>query len=744
MKTLLHVLLIGALLPTLAFGQDTVIQGTVLDDQGDALPYANVQLAETIEGASTDLTGRFSFTTARTGSHVVRASMIGLEAQNRRVTLVPGDTLTLRFILRETLVTLDEAVVTASAYVTGETAEATLAPLEVVTTAGAAADLFLAIKTLPGTAMVDEGAGLFVRGGDVDEVVLLLDRATVAHPYKYESPTGGVFGTIPPFMVKGTYFSAGGFSARYGNALSGVLAMESQGMPNQRALNLNVGLAAASLGADVPLVPGRLGLRFTGNRSFTDALFRLNGQRDQFSITPRGADGNLSLHYSYRPTGQLKLFQFVSTDRLGVFVDEPSFEGTYRGSSTSTLTNLVWTDVLGDWFVQGSASTTRYQARQQLGILDFEPSDARYKVRFDAERPVTDRLSLRFGTEVEHAVNAFVGTFPEDAEILAPGAETLSFDERYTLTRTGGYVEADVLLGRRLVATPGVRTDHQGDHATVDPRLALTYTLGPSTRLQAAWGRYHQFASPVELSPSGGTPSLRPETAHHLVAGVHHQRDLLELRAEAYRKPYRALILSDDEGYVNAGTGRAQGLDVFAKYGAFLRTRVNGWISYSYLESERTQVRRLGRTTDQVQASAPFDITHSLTVVGKVRLFGFVSAGLTARLASGRPITPIVDAVPGDDQASYYLPVEGQVASERLPTFRRLDANLSYYLPFRGTHSATVYLAVRNVLDEANVLGYDYSADYQTRTPRVSTYGRSIYMGITISLRQPPPAPVIR
>ncbi len=35
------------------------------------------------------------------------------------------------------------------------------------------------LKTFPGVAMVDEGAGLFVRGGDVSETVILLDQGTV-------------------------------------------------------------------------------------------------------------------------------------------------------------------------------------------------------------------------------------------------------------------------------------------------------------------------------------------------------------------------------------------------------------------------------------------------------------------------------------------------------------------------------------------------------------------------------------
>ena len=184
-----------------------VVRGQVVDGAGEAMPFVNVFLEGTTDGAATDRSGQFEFATRRQGRWTVRATMIGYEPATRSVALSPGDTVEVRLVLKETLLRLEEAVVTAQAYTTGEAETVTLSPLEVVTTPGTAADIFRAIKTFPGVAMVDEGAGLFVRGGDVTETVTLLDQATVVHPYKYESPTGGVFGTIPPFLVSGTYFS---------------------------------------------------------------------------------------------------------------------------------------------------------------------------------------------------------------------------------------------------------------------------------------------------------------------------------------------------------------------------------------------------------------------------------------------------------------------------------------------------------------------------------------------------------
>ena len=82
----------------------------------------------------------------------------------------------------------------------------------------------------------------------------------------------------------------------------------------------------------------------------------------------------------------------------------------------------------------------------------------------------------------------------------------------------------------------------------------------------------------------------------------------------------------------------------------------------------------------------------------------------------------------------YYLPIEGPVGSERLPAFAKLDAQASYFLPFRDGSSATFYLALSNVLNRANVIDYEYTADYAERTERTTHFRRSVYFGVTVTL----------
>jgi hypothetical protein len=724
-------------LATFAQPKPAFLAGKVVDEKGKSLAFANVQVVDTYDGEVSNEAGRFVITTRKTGEMKVRASLIGYETSEQAARLISGDTARVKFVLNETLVNLQDVVVTASAFATGDEGKGvTLRRLEVVTTPGAAADIFLAIKTFPGVAMVDEGSGLFVRGGDVSETVTLLDQATVVHPYKYETPTGGVFGTISPFLVSGTLFSSGGFSARYGNALSGVLAMESQNLPEGSAYTLNVGLAAASLGVQAPLLQNKLGVRFSGNRSFTDAMFRLNGRRDEFTETPRGSDGNLSLIYQYSPTGRLKVFSFAANDRIGVHVDEPSFAAVYRGEETNQLHNLQWTDLWRGWLMKTSLSLNRYDTKRNLGNLNFEQRDDTYKWRTDVERELGKRARFAWGSEIERVKSQFFGTVPMNRDVLDPNAEVYRLKENYSAQRSGAYAEIEAQFSRRLTGGAGVRADHHNlaNETTVDPRLSLRYDFSKRTNVRFAWGVYHQFPEAYLFNPASGDSRLASQRAQHYIAGIEHQRDQLMLRAEAYHKPYAHLVIRDNErNYANRGDGEASGVDVFVKYGAFLQTRFNGWMAYSFLHSRRLLPRNAGDGYLYERAPSSFDITHNLTLVGKIRLIQFLSGGLTFRYATGRPLTPIIGAI-RNDEFGFYEPIEGPVNSERLPTFQRLDGSLSYYLPYGNGHSATFYLAVSNLLNRANVIDYNYSQDYSARTPRTTNYRRFIYFGVTTTL----------
>ena len=737
--TLLAFVLLGVWLAVAspAAAQPTVVQGRVVDAEGRGLPHANVQVAGTLSGAAADSTGRFRFATRESGPHTLRATMVGYAPATQAVTLAAGDTLAVRLVLGADRIEMSEAVVTGASYDMGRAPQAELSALEAVTTPGASGDLFRALQAFPGVAAQGDGAGLFVRGGEARETTVLLDGAPVFYPYAYASPNGGSFGTVRPFLAAGTALSTGGFSAQYGNALSGVLAIETKDRPTDARQYVNAGLAGLSLRAAQPFGDA-VGVRVSGNRSHTGLLMRANGQRDEFATVPQGVDGTLGLTWDYSDTGQVKLVHFARHDRLGVRTQEGAYRDLYRSTSTNQLHALQWEAQPGAWSVRAVASWSRYASTRSFGALALHPTDDAAHLRVDAERS-WGGWTLRTGAVAQHRRHRFAGQVPFQPDALGSAADALRIDETVRVWRGGGYVEAAARLLPRFHATAGVRVDDEhrrGDAASapvVDPRLSLTVLVSPRTELRAAWGLYHQFPEPETRGQHTGRRPLGAERAQHVVAGLRHERGPLLVRAEAYLKPYRDLVVrTGPSRYANAGTGQARGVDLFAKYGAFLETPVSGWVAYSLLDAARTQPRDRGRTVVLERGPSPTALTHQLRLVGKAQVVGNVHAGASYRASSGRPFTPVVDAVALPSGA--VGPVDGPVGSARMPAFHRLDLQLSYYWPFGDGQHAVVYAAVNNVLDRANVIGVNYAPDYAERSWRRTDFVRSLYVGVSLQL----------
>jgi hypothetical protein len=743
--SLLILLLLAAFSVTAACAATTVsdgdppavVRGRVVEASGEGLPFASVFLPGTTAGAASDSTGRFRFAVRRSGRHVLRATALGYAPAEAEVELVPGDTTTVRLVMGTRPVALPEATVTGSSHDTDAGTVPSLSPTEALTTPGASGDVFRALQALPGVGAPGDGAGLFVQGGDVSETRVLLDGAPVFHPYRYESPVGGTFGSVSPYLIGGTTFAQGGFGARYGGALSGVLALETRDRPEASRQYVNLGLAAASVEVAQPITESS-GLRVAGNRSFTGLLFRVNGRGAEYEPAPHGLEGSASLHVRDTPVGSVKLTSVVQREEIGVESQAKAFSGLYRQESLRQMHVVRWEAGVGRAQVASAASWSASRTERRFGVMDARPSEHAATARVDVTHPAGSlwvaEAALRGGVTVERRQYRYRATLPAIPDVLDPGADTVQFDTDAAGMRVGGYVEADASRGP-LSVTAGVRADAHSRTGSpvVDPRLSATLQLGPSTRARLAWGRYHQVPEPETYAQHAGTGTLGAQQADHLVGDVRHERGDWLLRLGAYYKTYRDLaVRTGPQTAANAGTGRARGLDAFVRYGAFLDTRVSGWASYSLVHSTRTQPRDVGRIVVLDDGPAPFDLTHQASVVGKVNVAGGWHVGGSVRWITGEPFTPVVRAVPAPGGG--VLPVDGPVGSARQPAYSRVDLQTSYFYPFGDGQHAIVYLALQNALDRANVTGVAYDADYSERSWQTSPFRRAVYAGLTLQL----------
>jgi hypothetical protein len=470
------------------------LRGVVRGTDGAPVQGANTFLLETLEGALTDADGQFALRSAREGVATLVVRRIGFRAMHVTVSLPRAELL--EIVLTADAAALAPITVQAGRYTTGDERGATLTSLEVVTTPGAAANVNRAIQTLPGAQTVDEGTALFIRGGDHTETRVLLDGAVILDGTQLRTPTGTFTGTVDPFLLDGIFFSSGGFSARYGNALSSIVSLRTQGRPEASSATVSAGLAAIS-GSVAIALPQTTGVRAAGNRLDLAPFLRVNASPRQYDPPPTGHDVSASATWRYRPTAELKLFAIDQRTRLGVGVDEASFGGLYDVSADNGMAVLTWRDALGTVSSWATLATSRLREHEEFGVFRLGKRLRAAQFSVMAEWPAAPSLRVRTGVELERNTSAFDGSIPERGDDVSPDARTTVFESDGAGTRDGTFVEAEWRAGSRVVATIGARTDHSeltGDRTT-DPRLSMAFALSDGVTLTGAWGVYHQVTA---------------------------------------------------------------------------------------------------------------------------------------------------------------------------------------------------------------------------------------------------------
>lgn len=696
---------------SILLGQFTV-SGNIQSDAGENLSYVNVFFIDDLEGTISDTAGEFSIETSTGGSRVLRISHIGYEKIDLPID-VKRRMHPINVVMSKSFMEMDPVTVSAGSFTMADEEGQTLTTMDVVTTAGAAADIFRAIQTFPGVNQVDEGAGMYVRGGDVSETTVILDQATISHPYKYESDTGGYFGMISPFLLSGTYFSSGGFSAKYGNVLSGVLAMESLDMPFRSSVNIGAGLAALSFGGAWVASPDKMGIQFSGNYSDTKYLFKVNGGEDRFQKVPISWDGNLSAVYKYSPKGQLKLFHYRNIDEIGIHVDSPSFNGVMLSDNGSDLTNLQWRHLFDNGLiVKSSLSLNQFNQGFSMGIFSQDMTDAIWKWRTDLSFTISKNIKVNAGFISDELKTDLAITYPLDENNLSDTAPRGTYNINYQTHHYGVYAETELNLTRRLFSTIGIRSDilENPQQRELDPRLSLNYRLSDKQFLKLATGIYHQYPKAQYRDEYNGNPNLKAMAATHTILGYEYKAEITNLKVELYQKNYTQLVLEDSiHHFTNDGHGYAYGADVFLKGDLPL---VSGWVSYSYLQSKRKELDHLKLVPTD------YDINHNLTAALKMNVATVNSLGITYRYTTGKP----------------YTHAKNQWNSKRLPPMQRLDLSLSRVFFYPNDKMLVIYGAISNVLDRENVYGYLYSPDYSERTELKSTHGRNVYFGFSLNI----------
>jgi outer membrane cobalamin receptor len=705
------VLFLLGLNPTQA---QTVLKGQVTSGKGDPVPYASVFLKNTIDGSTTDDQGEFSFTSYEKGSQTLVVSVVGFDTVQNTVNL-KGGTLNIAISLRESNQMIDEVVVTAGTFeANNDRKVAILKPLDIYTNSAAAGDIMGAIQTLPGTQKVTQETGLFVRGGDASESSVIIDGMTVQNPFFSNVPGVSQRSRFMPFQFKGISFSSGGFSARYSQALSSVLELNTNDLPEQSTLNFNIGMSGLATSGSKRW--SNSGVEVSANYTNLSPFYWLAKTNYNVYDIPEG--GGFSGRYvtKVHENGLLKAFIKYDTYHNGITIPNPDSVGNtfnFGLKNQNTYFNSSYRYTRSNMFIFTALSYSYNRDRITWGTVPDGNTDWRGQWRGECWYSITATFNLLGGLELQRF----------NAERRYDSLRQ-SFNE----FQTGAYLEAEWRPSPYFAVKPGLRYERSEllDENSLAPRLAMALKTGKYGQVSLAGGVYYQNPDNNYLL-YGYRPHF--QQAIHYIVNYQRINNDRSFRVEVYYKQYNQLVRelsASDSGFSpnpyryiygvvdNSGNGYAQGIDFFWRDKASIPD-FDYWISYSYIDTKRLYSNYISKATPD------FISNHNLNILLKyfIEQWG-MSVSTSYTYGSGRP---------------YYNPDDSRFMQSHTPSIHDLSLSVSY-LKTIGRWFTVFYVSVDNVFGWKNIYGYRYSYDGQQRYPVRPAIDRYVFIGANISLTQ--------
>jgi len=456
-------------------------------------------------------------------------------------------------------VALDEIQVTASVSILRDqpTAAIALDREEISELPHFGDDLYRAIQVLPGTAGGDFSARFAVRGGLYDETLVTLDDQELMEPFHLKD-FQGIFSIIDPEAIGGVELTPGGFTAKYGDRMTGVLDMVTRSPKATRA-GIGISLTTAWANAGGLFSGGKGSWLVSARRGYLDFILKAvadDGDEGE-PPKPRYWDAFGKLAYSPNPNQSLSLtFLLADDDLLFEEFDEDDFVDVVSGYTSSYMWLNHQAVLGGSSFVNTAAYVGEITVdRDFLAIDDWEDErfelldirdDRYYGLRQEWQHNIGKRNYLRWGFDVrtydvtyDYAINAVIED-PIDDPRFYPGVRVDSFQDAYEGEQYSLFVTDRVRLGRKFTAEVGVRYDKQTltEDDQVSPRVNLLYNLTPKSALRLGWGHFYQSQRPYELRVEfGETEFQKAQRAEQVVVGYETEiGDRYLLKVDAYAR----------------------------------------------------------------------------------------------------------------------------------------------------------------------------------------------------------------
>lgn len=458
-------------------------------------------------------------------------------------------------------------------------------------------DLIKTIQLLPGVKTGTEGmAGLFVRGGNMDENLYLMDGVPIYNP----SHLLGFFSTFNSDAVKNVEFYRGSFPARFGGRLSSIVDVRlKDGDMQEYHGNISIGLISSKFNLEGPIFRNKTSFNISGRRTYTDLIASPLIKKiasNEYNKTRAGyyfADANAKITHKFSDDNQISVYAYWGNDKLRYKEHEKNFyyysdynpDTGENEEKRSELLGIYNQDLSWAWgnFITAaewnynitnrlncntSLSYNRYMSkiRSKIYSEDIDPLltmfslDRRHfnsgiqdwAAKSDFTFSVNPWNKIRFGGN--YTYHTFI---PETSHTLlknnsnqeenSTGAEDIN--SKIKGPEMAVYAENEMALGKRVRINPGLYFSafrvKGKNYFSVQPRISIQYTPAEHLSLKASYTEMNQY---IHLLSSGSfnlptdlwvpvTNQIRPMYSRQVAGGIYYRfKQQWDFSLEGYYK----------------------------------------------------------------------------------------------------------------------------------------------------------------------------------------------------------------
>lgn len=590
-----------------------------------------------------------------------------------------------------------------------------------------------AVHRLPGTASGGISAKSYVRGGNDDEMIFVLDGLRLIDPF-HARDFQSIFSTIDHRAISSIQVYSGGFPAKYGDSLSSVMLIEPRAVEAERHHELGVSTLSASGLTSGTFNEGKGEWLASIRRTTLDLLV------DPERASPRFGNvyGHLGIQLSER--SRLSINGLISEDDIVLIVENNPEEE--ERSRSETQNSQFWLNLETQWSgtlrSETVLSSTRFtnsrhgvenDPTELIGYVDdartldvnglkqewtWLPSD-RHLVNWGFEARKAS-ASYRYSSSVD--LFGFLASFKGAVPSVRRDITTFPKNTAYSL-----HISDRVSLGSSMIAEFGLRWDKQtnlpteNDENQISPRLSLLYPLGPNTDLRTSWGRYFQSQGMLQLQVEDGIEEIFPaQSSRHFIVSLEHRlRNDLVFRLETYKKTMSDLrpryenffepfsLMPELQPYrvrISADRAKSTGVELLVSKDTV--QALSWWASYTLSSADDVDSGRdIPRSWDQRHA-----VTGGITWTGEKWT---LSTAVNYR--TGWPFTELFLIAANDpDGDPEIVAAPGERNAVRLGSYSRLDFRAERSLD-TASGPLKFFVEATNLLDSRNPCCVEYDLD---------------------------------